>query len=93
MTEEQIKAEMRLWVLEVLVCQLFVLSFLQTEDPLGLATRAGEKMRVAARDRTFPQVDAAMSDLLSAKLESASTWLMGMGIRQITRVLERRQGR
>jgi hypothetical protein len=55
-------------------------------DPVALLNRIRDQMIEGAKNRTFPGYDAAMSDLLSAELESAVTRLMDMGSEQITRL-------
>ena len=91
MIESEIKAEMRLWALENLVCNMFAVSCLQQPSPLAIAEETRQVMLAGARGRAFPEVDAATSDLLSAELESAAARLMGIAIEQTTQILARRR--
>lgn len=61
MTEEKIKAEMRLWALECLVCQLWALIYQLL--PFGASALTQKAWIDGARQQTFPGADAAMSDL------------------------------
>ena len=83
--EQAIRAEMRLWALEVLVTNLLAMVCTLDRDPAALLNQIRERMIEGAKSRTFPGYDAAMSDLLSAELESAVARLMDMGTAQITR--------
>jgi hypothetical protein len=73
MTEDEIKAEMRLIALEHFVVNLFALSVLQEnpEHPLEFFEMVQKQMIAGAHRQTFPAVDPSMSDLLSAELEAA----------------------
>jgi hypothetical protein len=83
--EEAIRAEMRLWALEVLVCDLFAVMCASDPAPLELFERTRDQMISGARQRTFGDFDAAQSDLFSAELEAAVTRLMDMVGEQIRR--------
>jgi hypothetical protein len=63
MNEDAIKTEMRLWALEVLVCNLIAIVCLSDPAPAELLSRTREKIVAGARTRTFSGVDAAISDL------------------------------
>ncbi|MGP0088473.1 MAG: hypothetical protein ACLPKB_00680 [Xanthobacteraceae bacterium] len=90
MTEDEIKAEMRLWALEVLVCNLVAIWSLTDRNPADLLRQTREQMIEGARKRTFPEAaDPALSDLYSAELESAVARLMDMGSEQMRLVLKR----
>ena len=91
MNEQEIKAEMRLWALEVLVCNSLVVSLAQTGKPLELLDEIRQQMIFGARQRPFPGFDAAQSDLLSAELEGAVDRLLGMASEQISRGLRGRE--
>jgi hypothetical protein len=91
MEEQQIKTEMRLWALEVLVCNLFALNLSQTDNPLELLGMIQAQMIAGARQKAFPGFDAAHSDHLSAELEGAVDRLLGMANEQISLVLEARK--
>src|SRR6266480_6881715 len=85
MDEEQaIKAEMRLWALENLVCNILTIIATTDPDPDGLMTATRDQMIAGARQRAFSQVDPAMSDLFSAELEAAVARLMDMASSQIS---------
>jgi hypothetical protein len=81
--ERAIKAEMRLWALEVLVSNMFATICISTSDPQNLLARTRQQMIEGARQWTFPGFDAVQSDLLSAELEAAVTRLMDMVGEQI----------
>jgi hypothetical protein len=91
MDEQTIKAEMRLWALEVLVCNIFAIIAASDTNPNELMTKTRDQMIAGARQRTFSEVDPAMSDLLSAELEAAVTRLMEMANSQIA-MLQRHRG-
>jgi hypothetical protein len=74
--EEMIKAEMRLYALECLVCQLFAL-FGKTLPP-GMLEETHKAWIEGARKKTFGGDDPAFSDLLSAELEDALKRLVDM---------------
>ena len=76
--EGAIKAEMRLWALEVLVCDLFAIICASDPAPLELFERTRKQMIGGSTRRTFGDVSAAESDLFSAELEAAVTRLMDM---------------
>jgi hypothetical protein len=83
--EEAIRAEMRLWALEVLVCNLFAVMCASDPAPLELFERTRHQMISGARQWTFGEFDPAQSDLFSAELEAAVTRLMDMVGEQIRR--------
>lgn len=76
MTEAKIKAEMRLWALECIVCQLYAI--LYKTLPPGFSELTFKAVIDGARKNTFPGVDPALSDLYSAELEVALTRLVMM---------------
>ena len=92
MTEEFIKAEVRLYVIEVFVANFFALTCAQLEPtaPAGLFGEIQKQMLTGARSLTFPDVDPAMSDMLSAEIEAAVSRLGAMVSEQISRGLRGR---
>jgi hypothetical protein len=81
--EDAIKAEMRLWALEVLVCNLFAVSLIATGRPGALFSQVRQQILQGAKLKTFSGVDPALSDLLSAELETAVDRLLEMASAQI----------
>jgi hypothetical protein len=77
--EDDIKAECRLYAVEWAVSLLFAAHFRQhgSAGPL-LLEEARQQALESARHQTFPSFDPAMSDLLSAELESAVDRILGM---------------
>jgi|GEM_PF-6214246 len=76
--EEQIKAEARLWALEALTTLFFAAQHKATgdaEDSLKIFSRMVHEK--AAR-QTFPTLDPAHSDNLSAEFEAAMARLLRM---------------
>jgi hypothetical protein len=71
--EDDLKAEVRLYALETLVCLLYATLF--ANDPPLLA-RLREKALERSRGQTFPSLDPAMSDFVSAELEAAIDGLL-----------------
>ena len=69
--ERAIKTEMRLWALEVLVCDVVAVILASDSAPQELLERTRRQMIEGARRRTFDGLDAAQSDLFSAELEAA----------------------
>jgi hypothetical protein len=83
--EEAIRAQMRLWALEVLVCNLFAVMCASDPAPLELFDRTRDQMISGARQRAFGDFDPAQSDLFSGELEAAVARLMDMVGEQIRR--------
>jgi hypothetical protein len=83
MDEAAIKAEMRLCVLEKLVCDLLVMNLSLTPYPKEFLEKMRAEMIEGSRRRTFPGFDPAQSDLLSAELEGAVDRLLGMASEQM----------
>jgi hypothetical protein len=82
--ERAIRAEMRLWALEVLVCNLLVMLCASDSDPQAAFELVRQGMIAGAGQRTFPEVaDPALSDLYAAELQVAVTRLMEMGRTQM----------
>jgi hypothetical protein len=73
--EEIIKAEMRLYALECLVCQLY--AFLGRTLPPGMIEETQKQWIDGAKKKGFGG-DPAFSDLLSAELEDALKRLVEM---------------
>jgi hypothetical protein len=89
MLEQSVKDEMRLYVMEYFVASLWAMSALQTPSPEVFWKRTKEQIIAGAQRTTFPKLaDPAMSDLLSAELESAATHLASMVDAQIDLVLK-----
>jgi hypothetical protein len=76
------------WI-DLLASNLLAMMCVLDPDPVALLNRIREQTIVGAKNRTFPGFDAAMSDLLSAELESALARLMDMGSEQIARLQAR----
>jgi hypothetical protein len=77
--EVEIKAECRFYALEMMFCRLLATTFRQmgaVGDAMLEETR--RQSLEEARRQTFPALDPAMSDLVSAELESAIDRLLGM---------------
>jgi hypothetical protein len=91
MDQEAIRAEIRLWTLEAFVCELFSLWCSRQEAPGATFVKLRDRMKIAARERTFGEVHPAMSDHLSAELESAVERLTDIGRRQLKAHLSRSQ--
>jgi hypothetical protein len=90
MNEKEIKAEMRLYVMEYLVASLFAMKCL--ENGPGRAreafAQAQKQMTEGARQQTFSHLsDPALSDLYAAELEAAALRLSIMAGEQIDVVL------
>jgi hypothetical protein len=83
--ERAIKAEMRLWALEALVCNVVAVILASDPDPQELLARTRRQMIEGAKQRTFEGFDAAQSDLFSAELEAAVARLMDMVAAQMHR--------
>jgi hypothetical protein len=91
MSQEAIQAEARIWTLEAFACELFSLWCSQQKTPGKIFVNLRRRMKTAARERTFGEVHPAMSDHLSAELESAVDRLMEIGRRQLKAHLAREQ--
>jgi len=78
MTEDGIKAEVRLYALECIVSQFAATLHLQGGDPKRTLAAARKQAIEGTRKRTFPQLNAAESDHYSAELESAVLRLLDM---------------
>ena len=74
--EDAVKAEVRLLALESIVCQVFATLF-QTM-PREIFDAVKRRAMEGARRQTFPGLDAAYSDLISAEFEAALTRLYSM---------------
>jgi hypothetical protein len=92
MTEGELKAQMRLYAIELLTVNLSAMTCLMTPKPRELIAAVRQQMIGRARELTFPGLDdPAMSDLFSAELESAVDRLVEMADEQIGRVLQARK--
>jgi hypothetical protein len=81
MTEAEIRAEARLYALECVVCQMFALLQLQIAgvDALSALEQQRKQAVHGARQKAFPELDdPALSDLMSAELETAVDRLASM---------------
>lgn len=82
--ESAIKAEMRLWALEVLACNLLVMLCASDPDPQAAFETVRQGMIAGAGRRAFPEVgDPSLSDLYAAELQDAVARLMEMGRTQM----------
>jgi len=78
MDESEIKAEVRLWALEVLVANSFAMLCALDPAPDDLLAKIHQQMIEGARKKTFPGLHAAQSDVISSELEAAVDRLLGM---------------
>jgi hypothetical protein len=76
--EETLKAEIRLYALETLICQLYVWFYEMTGKPHWALETRRKILVEAAQKKTFPRLGAAMSDFVSAELEAAVDRLLTM---------------
>jgi hypothetical protein len=71
-SEAEIKAEMRLYVLETLTALLWAANHrMAGGDGSASLDKIQAQLREKALQKTFPQFDAVESDLLSAEIEEA----------------------
>jgi hypothetical protein len=78
MNEEVIKAEVRLYALESLVCQLYVMIYALTGKPKEALQNRRRTLIGKTRLKGFAGLDPAMSDFASAELEAAVDRLLKM---------------
>jgi hypothetical protein len=78
MTEAEIKSEMRLWALELVVANSFASICMMDAKPDAVLKQVHDQMIRGAKKRTFSGVHPAMSDLFSSALETALDRLIGM---------------
>jgi hypothetical protein len=92
-TEHELKLQMRLYAVELLAAKMLAMSLLlQPEpDPSRRMAKIRQQMVHPAQPHTFPDLDPAMSDLLSAELEAAVDRLMEMATVQIDQALQARK--
>jgi hypothetical protein len=76
MTEAEIKAEMRLWALECIVCQHWATWLISL--PKGVPDEIHKQLIDGAKKNVFPGVDPALSDHYAAELEAAIQRLVKM---------------
>lgn len=76
MTEAEIKAEMRLWALECIVCQHWATALIAL--PPGMAVEIHKQLIDGAKKNVFPGIDPAMSDHYAAEFEAAIQRLVKM---------------
>jgi hypothetical protein len=78
-TLKEIETECRLYALEWYVCLLHAANYVQMgEAGPAMLEQARQQAIRGVRQKTFPAFDPAMSDLLSAELETAVDRLLGM---------------
>lgn len=89
MDEKALKTEMRLYVIEVFVANLFAMHCLQTEPnaPLAAFEAIKNQMLEGAQRLTIPG-DAVVSALLSGEIEDAVAHLAGLVSEQISGTLK-----
>ncbi|WP_027055704.1 hypothetical protein [Mesorhizobium erdmanii] len=78
MNEDELKGEVRLYALEWMICQMASVLLRASGDPAGILAKTREQALAGARQKTFANVNPAVSDLLSAELESAVDRLLTM---------------
>ena len=96
MDEQEIKAEMRLYVVETMVANLLVAFCLQADlqNPSSALAAMTKQMIEGARSQTFSRFgDPAMSDLHSAELEAAASRLANMANEQMSLIEKYRSGK
>jgi hypothetical protein len=91
--EKAIKAEIRLYVLESAVCQLWATLYEMTGDPAAAFEQKRAALIETARQLAFPSLDPAMSDLAAAEIEEAAERLLKMQQELVERALQRRSRR
>jgi hypothetical protein len=77
-TENEIKAEVRLYALECVVSQLAVTMHAMAGSPFETFAAVQKQMLEGTRNRSFPDISPAESDLYSAELENAVGRLLDM---------------
>jgi hypothetical protein len=90
-TEDKVKLHMRLYAIEIVVANSLAASVLldpKITDPVQTIASIRGQMVHSASTHTFPDVDPAMSQLLSVELEDAVDRLMEMATGQINAVLQ-----
>jgi hypothetical protein len=93
-TEDEIKTEMRLYVLEVCLANLYALTVFANAPnaPKAAFEHMKQQMLAGARGQTFSGLrDPALSDLHSAELENAVARFASMVSEQINVVLAGRK--
>lgn len=93
MDESAIKAEMRLYAIEFFLSSLWAMTAFQAGQASEFWNKTRDQMIAGARQKTFPGIDAATSDLYSAELEAALAHLASMVSAQIDHVLKARSSR
>lgn len=78
MNEDELKNEVRLYAVEWLTCQVTSVLLTASGEPSQKLAQLRNQALAGARLRTFPNVDPAVSDLLSAELEGAIDRLLEM---------------
>jgi hypothetical protein len=78
MDESEVKAEMRLWALEVLVANAFAMLCALDPSPDDLFAKIRRQMIESSKKQTFRGFDAGESDVLSSEFEAAISRLLEM---------------
>lgn len=91
-SEQEIKTEVRLYAIEIFVANLLSISCLSTSAPKAVIDQMRLQLRQGA-NKPLIGLDAAMSDMISAELESAVDRLAGMASEQIDSTLKHAQGK
>jgi hypothetical protein len=91
MDKKEIEIETRLYALEIFAANQLSISCLTSGlDPAKMLATIKKQLIEGAQKQTFSDYDPAMSDLLSAELESAVSLLIEMANGQINHVLKQR---
>jgi hypothetical protein len=91
MNDKEIKLQTRLYALEVMVSNLYVINLASSGYPKEVLEAIRGKLLVLAREVTVPSTDPATSDLIAAEFEDALSRLLSMVGDQIDRTQEHRQ--
>ncbi len=83
MNEAEIKREMRLWALEILVANLLAMLCELDPTPMDLFVKIRAQMIESSKKQAFSDLEPAESDFLSAEFEAAVSRLMEMAGTQI----------
>lgn len=78
MDEDAIRAEMRLYALELVVSAHYATLHRQMPDPMISVEMLRQAMIIKSRNQTFRGLDASVSDHAAAELEIAIDRLAGM---------------
>jgi hypothetical protein len=92
METSEVRDQMRIYAIEILLVNVFASFCMMTDDPLKAVATARARAIAVVQKLGFP-FDAAMSDLCSAELETALDRLMEMATGQITQAQKSLKGR